>query len=145
MRVNRYNAEHYIDITAYEALRAIERDVKKRDLFRPMIYVCSPFAGDVEANVQRAKTFCRFAVEHDAIPIAPHLYFPRFMDDKDQTERNLGLFFGMVLLAKCRELWCFGERISSGMKIELEKAKRLDIPIRYFSNDLQEVKPCCKH
>ena len=47
----------------------------------------------------------------------------------------------IVLLSKCSELWVFGERISQGMSIEIEKAKRKGQPIRWFTADCKEVSP----
>ena len=38
-------------------------------------------------------------------------------------------------------LWVFGERISKGMSIEIEKAKRKGQPIRWFTDDCKEVSP----
>ena len=45
----------------------------------------------------------------------------------------------IVLLSKCSELWVFGERISKGMSMEIEKAKRKGQPIRWFTDDCKEV------
>ena len=71
------NIEGYLDLTAYEAMSAIEREERKAlRAFRPIIYVCSPYAGDIESNVQAARRYSRFAVESGYIPIAPHLLFP---------------------------------------------------------------------
>ena len=139
MSINKYNAEGYLDLTAYEALLANEREAKKA-AFRPLVFICSPLAGDVEHNLERARRYCRFAVTKGAIPLAPHLLFPQFMDDGDKTQRNLAILMGLVLLSKCHELWRFGDRISPGMAIELEKAKRLGIPVRHFSGECAEVK-----
>jgi hypothetical protein len=139
MGISKYNAEGYLDLTAYEALLATTREAKKA-AFRPLVFICSPLAGDVEHNLEQARRYCRFAVTKGAIPLAPHLLFPQFMDDGDKTERNLAIFMGLVLLSKCHELWCFGNKISPGMAIELEKAKRLCIPIRHFSEQCAEVK-----
>ena len=139
MGISKYNAEGYLDLTAYEALQATTREAKKA-AFRPLVFICSPLAGDVEHNLEQARRFCRFAVTKGAIPLAPHLLFPQFMDDSDKIERNLAIFMGLVLLSKCHELWCFGNKISSGMAIELEKAKRLGIPIRHFTGQCAEVK-----
>lgn len=105
-----------------------------------MVFICSPFAGDTEHNTERAKGYCRFAVTKNTIPIAPHLLFPQFMDDDDPKQRENAIAMGLVLLAKCQELWCFGSRISNGMAIELENAKKLKTPIRYFTDRCTEVK-----
>ena len=75
-------------------------------------------------NQENARTYCRFTVEAGCVPIAPHIYFTQFMNDNDRRERDLALFMDIVLLSKCAELWVFGEKITSGMSIEIEKAKR---------------------
>ena len=76
MSVNLYNAERYLDPTAYEALMNIEREAK-RTAYKPLVFISSPFAGNIERNTRRARDFCRFAVSENCIPIAPHLLFPR--------------------------------------------------------------------
>lgn len=134
------NSEGYFDPTAYEALTKIEREAKTH-AFRPMVYICSPLSGDIPANQRNARRYCRFAVDSGCIPLAPHLYFPQFMDDGNVAERDLALFMDIVLLSKCSELWVFGERISKGMSIEIEKAKRKGQPIRWFTDDCKEVSP----
>ena len=137
MSISYFNAERYADPTAYEALTNIERSEKRQ--FRPLVYVCSPYSGDIEANTEAARRYCRFAVEKGYIPVAPHLLYPQFLDDTDDDERNLGLFFGNVLMSKCHEVWVFGSRISSGMEAEITRAKRKNFIIRHFSTDLKEV------
>ena len=107
-----------------------------------MVFICSPYAGDIERNIRKAQGYCRFAVSRNCIPIAPHLLFPQFMDDDDEQMRDLGLFFGMVLMSKCSEVWVFGRKITKGMSIEIEKAKQRSIPIRYFNERCEEVQ--CK-
>ena len=107
MSVNLYNAERYLDPTAYEALMNIEREAK-RTAYKPLVYICSPFSGNTERNAERARGFCRFAVTENCIPLAPHLLFPQFMDEDDPAQRRLGIFFGLVLQSKCKEMWVFG-------------------------------------
>lgn len=122
------NAEHYPDPTAYQAIRKAE---PPRFPFRPVVYICSPYAGDVERNVLRARRYCRYAADQGFIPLAPHLLFPQFLDEK--TERNLALFMGIALLSKCAALWIFGERISQGMEAEIRYAQKKGKPIKYIS------------
>ncbi len=138
MGVNMYNAEGYYDPTAYEALMAIEKEEKALRAFRPIVYICSPYAGDVEANVSAARKYSRFAVDNGYIPIAPHLLFPQFLNDNDPKERQLGLFFGNALMSKCSEVWVFGDRVSAGMDAEIRRARWKNYRLRYFSSDLKE-------
>ncbi len=139
MSIDKYNSEGYYDPTAYEALAAIEKEEKAAKAFRPLVYICSPYAGDVEKNVKAAQSYSRFAVDKGYIPVTPHLLFPQFLNDADPAERSLGLFFGNALMSKCSEVWVFGGYISPGMNAEINRAKRKNYPIRYFSDKCKEV------
>ncbi len=100
------NSEGYPAPTAGEALSRIAANEKQSlRAFRPIVYICSPFSGDVETNVANARRYSRFAVDKGYIPIAPHLLFPQFLDDDNPQERELGLFFGNALMSKCAEVW----------------------------------------
>lgn len=140
MSIDKFNSEGYYDPTAAEALANVAREEKaKASQYRPLVYICSPFAGDTEGNISRARGYCRFAVSEGYIPLAPHLHFPQFMDDCDREQRELGLFFALVMLCKCDEVWVFGSRVSNGMAREISKAKQRDIPIRYINDICEEV------
>ena len=133
------NAEGYPDPTAFGAFCAIEKEEKALRAFRPLVYICSPYAGDIETNTAAARRYCRFAVEAGYIPIAPHLLFPQFLNDSDPKERELGLFFGNALLSKCTEMFVFGNRISEGMEAEIKRATWKGHRIRYFTESCEEV------
>ena len=135
--MERFNAEGYPDPTAYKALTAIEREERAKQ-YLPLVYIASLFAGNTERNTERARGYCRFAVSKGCIPLAPHLLYPQFMDDDDRETRERGIFFALVLLGKCDELWVFGERISEGMEREIAKAKKRNMPIRYFNSKCVE-------
>lgn len=137
--ISRRNHEGYWDPTAYEAMCAVAR-AEKKAAFRPLVYICSPFAGDTTANIAAARRYCRYAVEQGYLPIAPHLFFPRFLSDGDPGEREDGLFMGRVLLTKCSEIWVFGGTISNGMAKELEKAEARKMPTRHFTETCEEVR-----
>ena len=95
MKIDIYNSERYYDPTPYVALNSIlnQEEAALRaaapggDGYRPVVYVCSPYSGNVEENVQNARRYCRFALENRTIPLAPHLLYPQFMDDNDPAER----------------------------------------------------------
>lgn len=78
MSINKYNAEGYYDPTAYEALSIIEKEERSLRAFRPIVYICSPFSGDVEKNVKAAQRYSRYAVNKGFIPIAPFYCFLSF-------------------------------------------------------------------
>ena len=95
-----------------------------------LIYVASPYAGDVEKNVAYAKWVCREIAEHGYAFVAPHLIYPEILDDAVPEERQAGIKMGLTLLQRCDELWAFGPVVSSGMQREIAEAERLRIPIR---------------
>lgn len=95
-----------------------------------LVYIASPYAGDVEGNVAFAKAACRYAAAQGCTPVAVHLMYPRFLDDRVPKEREAGLKMGRRVLAACEEIWLCGERMSAGMKAEEAEAQRLGIPIR---------------
>lgn len=95
---------------------------------RKKVFICSPYRGDKEANVKNAKRYCRKAIQAGCNPVAPHLYYPQFLDDHDFGERFWGLCLGLEILKECVEVWVYGEP-TQGMQIEIEQAKAWGIPI----------------
>ncbi|MDD2282676.1 DUF7768 domain-containing protein [Oscillibacter ruminantium] len=95
-----------------------------------LIYVASPYAGDIEKNTEFAKRACRHAMGEGHVFFAPHLLYPQLLDDSNPQERQAGLDMGLVMLPRCDELWCYGDHISLGMHLEIEEAGRLGIPVR---------------
>lgn len=142
MGIDKYNHEGYSDPTTYEALTNIHRDemaADKKAAYRPLVYVCSPYAGDTQNNINNARKFSRFTAEQNAIPVTPHLMYPQFLDDGDQDEREMAMHFNYVLLGKCNELWVFGGVISKGMAREIGVAKKRRMKIRWFNWEMKEV------
>ena len=115
----------------------MNEDTKQRV---PKIYVCSPYRDKsqecVEKNIRNAQRYCGAVINSvpEALQIAPHIYFTQFMDDDEEDERAQALELGKYLLAECKEIWVFGERVSEGMAAEITEAGRLGIPIRWFTD-----------
>lgn len=137
---DKYNVEAYADPTPFAALGAIEIEIEQARAYRPVAYICSPFAGDVKANVSKARKYCRFAAAEGYIPLAPHLLFPQFLNDGNPVERELGMHFGNVLMGICKELWVFGAEVSKGMDREIRRARRKGLRIRWFTLEFKEEK-----
>ena len=134
------NQSGYPDPTAGAAIgkviRAERRKRKKRSAYQKIkkIYVASKYAGDVDVNTNAAIGYCRYVIDQGFMPVASHLLYPQILDDDNPSERNLGLRFGLALLSVCDEVWVFGE-VSSGVAKEIEVAKRLEKPLRYFEGE----------
>jgi hypothetical protein len=97
------------------------------------IYICSPYAGDVESNTRFAKAACLYAANRGCAPVAVHLMYPQILDDAVPAQREAGIKMGLRVLASCDELWICGARISHGMSCEIAEAERLGIPVRRIS------------
>ena len=105
--------------------------------YMPLVYICSPFSGDEETNMAKARVYSRFAYLMGYIPFCPHIYFPQFC--YEETEREHVVHMNNVFLGKCSEVWVFGEKISAGMQAEIEKARTKDkVKVRYFTEGLEE-------
>ena len=136
------NQYDYSNLATYAALSRIERETcnrKNESASRPLVYICSPYRGNTNENIENARKYSRFAVIHHSIPIAPHLLFPQFLDDTLGEGRQTAMFMNYVLLTKCVQLWVFGSSISEGMAQEIQWAKRRHMPIRYFTEEMEEV------
>ena len=103
------------------------------------MYICSPYAGQIEKNIENARKYSRIAADRGFLPVAPHLLFPQFLDDSLEEDRQLGMFMGLVLLTKCAEIWVFGSEVTDGMSVEIDKAIQRDMPVRHFTESGKEV------
>jgi hypothetical protein len=54
----------------------------------------------------------------------PHLLYPQFLNEKDESERAMGLRLGMKFMHKCDDIWVFARNgvLSPGMITELKYA-----------------------
>ena len=131
------NAEGYYDLTAYEAIKNVSDEEKTKP--KNIIYVCSRLKGNIRKNQKKACKYCKFVISKGHIPIAVHLMFPRFMNDFDANDRIKAMSMSLDVLARCDELWCFGEKLSEGMVEELIFAKKYMIKIRHFTENCKLI------
>jgi hypothetical protein len=135
------NSEGYRDPTAATAIGHVMKEYRQEQkakfrkkyemTHRKKVYVVSPYAGDTDANVKAAKRYCRYVIKKHCIPVASHLLYPGILKDDDPEERELGLMFGLALLAMTDEVWVFSEHgISEGMRQEIHEAKCLKKTVR---------------
>lgn len=94
------------------------------------VFVCSPYRGDVAANVEIALAACREVLRAGDAPFAPHLLYPDILDDDVPAERALGIEAGRRWLAIAHEVLVVGP-VTAGMREEIAAAEVLGIPVRY--------------
>ena len=91
-------------------------------------YICSAFRSSSEEqeefNRKLAMAACRYSMLNAGmLPIAPHLYYPQFLDD-GSAESGLGMDAGLALLRECQSIVVYvvdGE-YSEGMRKEIDYA-----------------------
>ncbi len=101
-----------------------------------MVYMAHPVAGDVAANLAKAKQWLRAL--QDANPttviIAPWITSCEIYDD-DPEQRAAGILRSCYAIEKCSAIILVGGGISVGMEIEMECAIRAGV----FVYDLTEL------
>ncbi len=99
----------------------------------PIVYICSPYSGDVKRNTRMARRYSRYAIDQGCIPITPHLWLPGILSE--ETERDRAIEVDLRLMDVCKELWVCGDAISKGMCQEIAYAAEIGIPIRYLKEE----------
>ena len=68
------NPEGIYDPTATLAIDHVIHEQKAKP-YRPFVYICSRYAGDIQTNTNAALRYCQFAVKRGCIPIASHIFY----------------------------------------------------------------------
>ena len=122
-------------------------DVNRQAEVAECCYICSPFRTDdkelQEIYIGVARQACRDAVADGMVPIAPHLYFPGFLDEAVPELRDFGLSAGTRALKGCERMrvYVIDGRYSDGMQAEIWHAiyqNRLEP--EYIKMDLETAK-----
>ena len=102
------------------------------------VYICSPLGGNITANIENAKRYSQYVFKCGMAPVIPHFY-ALVLNDDNPEERKLGMQAEISLLWVCDEVWVFGDELTEGMKTEIRFAEKLNIEVRYISeNDLRK-------
>lgn len=127
----------------YIGLCAAGKDKNLAPIHAKTTYVCSKYRAKNEVELQQhirdAVEACREVHERGNIPIAPHLYWPRFLDDNDPQDRDYGIAAGLEALKRCDEMIVIirqegpeEEWISQGMQAEIAAAAKMEIEPQFI-------------
>ena len=94
----------------------------------------SPYAGDINRNVDYARMCLKDSLLRGEAPIASHLLYtqPNVLDDNIPKQRKMGIDAGLVWkdVADLHVFYCdYG--ISEGMEYAFEQAKKNKIPYEF--------------
>lgn len=99
---------------------------------KPLVILESPFAGEIEANIEYAKLCVKDCLKRGEAPIASHLLFtqPGILDDSKPEERKLGIAAGHAWIAAADKVVVYTDRgISNGMYEGMRYAARLGVSV----------------
>ena len=85
------------------------------------VYICAPLGGNVAENLEKVKTYAKYALMCGTAPVVPHFY-------------ALCLAAGLSLLWFCDEMWIFGGEVTEGMRSEIQFCKNLNIRMKNISD-----------
>lgn len=107
------------------------------------IYVCSRYAGDVRKNINNAILYSRWIYKQGNFPVCVHVFLNEVTGlSEDKGNRDELLKLGRHVLSLCDEVYVFNAYgISEGMKLEIDYAKYLEIPVIYipFIKDINKL------
>ena len=99
-----------------------------------IVYIAHPLSGDLTGNLEKVRKIIRLINlnEPDIVPFAHYFVDCYALDDTFKEERERGIKNDMALLKAgfIDELWLYGDRISNGMRAEIELAKKLGILVK---------------
>lgn len=88
-----------------------------------LLYVCSPYRGEVKRNKQYARELTRLAIDKGFLPVTVHLYLTEATDDNNEADRAIGMRTGQEILDHCKYILIGGKYgLSQGMKAEIRRA-----------------------
>jgi hypothetical protein len=101
-----------------------------------LVIVESPYAGDIDRNVEYARACVRDSLARGEAPIASHLLYtqPGILKDEVPAERQWGIDAGLAWRAVAEASVVYtDEGISKGMEYGIKAAEAAGLPVEYRS------------
>jgi hypothetical protein len=99
-----------------------------------LVIVESPYAGDIEANIEYARRCVRDSLLRGEAPIASHLLYtqPGVLRDEVPEERQHGIDAGLAWRRVAEASVVYTDRgISKGMQYGIDAARLAGVPVEY--------------
>lgn len=107
-----------------------------------IVYIAHPISGDIGGNLQKIVKIGReiSISEPNVVPFAPYFFDCYCLNDDTPEERQRGIKNDAAWFKKgvISELRLYGDRISHGMRAEIEICKSEGIPIRAMTKETNE-------
>lgn len=106
-----------------------------------IVYIAHPIGGNVEDNLASLRRIVRkINLTHaDVVPFVPYYADVVSMDDSILAERNRGIKNDIEILTRpgmVDEMWLCGDKISAGMREEINIAYKMGITIDCYNEKL---------
>lgn len=112
-----------------------------------IVFVCSPLRGsgakgEVAQNIRKAQKYCEELMikEKRVIPLAPHCFYPYFLNDENPEHRMRTRECALAFLHACDAMYvyypkgsdgkCDKTKLSDGMQYQLDVAQQLGLEIQ---------------
>ena len=108
------------------------RGAKEQDEVMKLVYLESPYAGDVEVNLRYARACMADCFKRNEAPFVSHCLYtqPGVLDDNIKAERELGIRAGFEWGKHAEKTVVYSDLgISAGMKAGIEGANRAGRPV----------------
>jgi hypothetical protein len=114
----------------------VKAERRKRGTHMKLVILESPYAGDVDANVEYARACIRDSLSRGEAPIASHLLYtqPGILNDDIPKERQWGVDAGLAWRRVAEASVIYTDRgISRGMQYGIAEAEGAGVPVEYRS------------
>ncbi len=98
------------------------------------VIIESPYAGDIERNVNYAKECMRHSLSLGEAPIASHLLYTQdgILNDEIEAERAQGIAAGLAWLAVAdKHVFYIDYGFSNGMQAAMSYAAKFNVPTEF--------------
>lgn len=94
-----------------------------------LVILETPYAGNVETNIQYARLCLLDCLKRGEAPLASHLLYTQVLDDNDPKQRQLGIEAGLAWMRVAHASVIYTDLgISEGMRKGIEAARFAGIP-----------------
>ena len=96
-----------------------------------IVYIAHPIGGYVDGNLEDLRRIIKHInlTMPDIVPYCPYYADVVSLCDNTPAERKRGMDNGIMTLGLAHEVWLCGDRISEGMRTEIDHAETLGIPL----------------
>ena len=102
----------------------------------------SPYAGNVERNVDYARVAMLDALHKLDAPFVGHLLYTQVLDDRDPAQRARGIAAHCAFISRADALVVYTDLgLSEGMKMAIEVAAKHKVPIERRSLEGWRIEP----